>query len=64
MKIKCPYCKASRAPESGIWDFFGCGTDIDSSGKDRQSVQCLRNQRDQLLEKISALEDELKFLKK
>lgn len=59
MKNNCPYCNATKTPDSGIWDFFACGTDIDKSGKHRQSMQCLIIQRDRLLEKVIELEDKL-----
>jgi hypothetical protein len=64
MKTNCPFCKANKVPQTGLWDFFGCGTDVDKTGKSRQSMQCIRNQRDQLWERIAELEDELNLLKK
>jgi len=59
MKINCPFCKANKTPDTGIWDFFGCGTDVSKEGKPRQSMACLRSQRDQLLEKIIELQEQL-----
>jgi hypothetical protein len=62
MKINCPFCKATKVPEAGIWDFFACGTDVDKNGKHRQSMQCLSIQRDRLLEKVIELEEKIQDL--
>ena len=63
MKTNCPYCNAKKCPESGIWDFFLCGTDVDKNAKARQSYNCLSIQRDNLLIKIIDLEEKLNLLK-
>lgn len=59
MKTNCPFCSAKKCPESGIWDFFLCGTDVDKNAKARQSYNCLSIQRDRLLEKVIQLEEKL-----
>jgi hypothetical protein len=63
MKTNCPFCKSIKVKDSGLWDFFGCGTDVDKHGKSRQSMSCLRIQRDNLLVKVYELEDEINTLK-
>ena len=62
MKTNCPYCNAPKLKDSGIWDFFGCGTDVDQSGRARQSFSCTSIQRDRLLEKVAELEDQVNSL--
>ena len=62
MKTNCPFCNAPKLKDSGIWDFFGCGTDVDRSGKPRQSFACTSSQRDNLLSKIVVLEDKINEL--
>jgi hypothetical protein len=64
MKTNCPFCNAPKVKDSGLWDFFGCGTDVDKNQKSRQSMACLRVQRDNLLVKVSELEDQINILKK
>lgn len=59
MKTNCPFCNSKKTADTGLWDFFGCGTDVSKEGKPRQSMSCLKNQRDQLLEKIIELEEQL-----
>jgi ribosomal protein L37AE/L43A len=63
-KTNCPYCNSQKSPDAGIWDFFCCGTDVDKTGKTRQSFKCVSLQRDKLLEKVAELEDKLNLLKK
>lgn len=58
-KTNCPFCNAKKEPESGIWDFFACGTDQDKFGKSRQSFSCVTIQRDNLLAKVAELQDQL-----
>ena len=64
MKTNCPFCNAPKVKDSGLWDFFGCGTDVDKNQKSRQSMSCLRVQRDNLLVKVSELEDQINIPKK
>lgn len=64
MKTNCPFCNAPKVKDSGLWDFFGCGTDVDKNQKSRQSMACLRVQRDNLLVKVSELEDQINIPKK
>ena len=57
MKTNCPHCNAPKDENAGIWNFFGCGTDVDQFGKSRQSMACLTIQRDNLLKEIIELRD-------
>ena len=59
MKTNCPFCNAPKTTDSGLWDYFGCGTDVDRQNKVRQSYACLTIQRDNLLIKINELDQKI-----